>query len=264
MSGLLPDTPEQLAFRMGAGLTLPPVCMSTEGEARFASPPAWIKTEQQGMMNSCAGNAGSTLLEKLQFMLTKSQRQLSRLFMYVEGQKASGDVGYDNGCRLFGIIRAAQQIGCCGEDVVPYGPYRTRFPAEAYEDAKKIRAKTTINPRNYADWRAILGQNIGGLLIGMQWPIRLQNGYAAHYQPTGGDGHALAALFLADTEDSQGRPDVLVANSHGPDFGINGWMKVSASFVDELQAQDPFGNQGVTDLVDIAPRKFSWADDSAF
>lgn len=259
MTGLIPDTAAQRAVRFAAGITLPNVCMSTEGEARFAVPPSWMRIEDQGQRNSCAGNAGSSVLEKLNYMLTGSTRQLSRQFIYAEGQKKCGIRG-DSGCALFGIIDAAEQIGCCGEDVEPYGQYRTQFKPEAYEDAKKLRIKTKINPRGYEDWRAILGQNIGGLLIGMNWPISLSNGYASRYRPLENKGHALAALFLADTEDSQGRPDVWIANSHSENFGQAGWMKVSATFVEELQRQDPFGNQGVTDLEVVRPRPISWAE----
>lgn len=264
MTGLIPDTPEQLAYRRGQAVSVPK--LTTAGEIRMAFPPDWIQTEDQLQMGSCAGNAMSTLLEKLAFILGMSKRQLSRLFMYVEGQRKSSGLGNpDAGAPLFGVIEAAKDVGCCGEELVPYGPYRTKFPAEAYADAKKLRARTTLNLESYDDWRAVLGQNMGGVLMGLNWPVRLQDGfYAPHYQPTAAYGHAITALFLADTEDSRGRPDVWVANSHGKSFGRNGWMKVSASFIDELQANDVFGNQGVTDLdaTDLKPRVISWVENN--
>ena len=110
----------------------------------------------------------------------------------------------------------------------------------------------------YSAWRTLLGRNIGGVLLGMYWPVSLDSKGIANRVPTGGGGHAIAGLFLADTSDANGNPDVWILNSHSVSFGLGGWFKATRSFIEDLQARDDFGNVGVSDMSVPGPRVVDW------
>lgn len=259
-TGLIPDTPEQLAERKSLEKPLPAVCFSTENETRLSRIPSWVKFDDQRQMNSCAGHGGTTALEKIAYNLIGRPQQLSRLFLYAEGQKRCGIRG-DNGCALYGIVKAAMEVGVAREEVQPYGPYQTKFSEAVYQDAANWRLKKTLKlDLGYNSYRAILGQNIGSILVGTMWPIEIQNGYVRSYRRHGGGGHAYAAMFLADTADANGRPDVWFVNSHQGNFAFKG----SATFVEEMQGEDHFGNVGFTDMDVPAPRKIDYFAEGNF
>lgn len=256
-TGLLPDSPEQREERLRSAVSMPQVCYSQDGETRLPRIPSWMRRDDQGRRNSCAAHAGTNVLEKLVYMQTGHSTQLSRQFLYIEGQRAGGMRVADAGCTLYGITKASRETGVCTEDTVPYGAWVTTFPRNAYEEAAKWRLTNTVNLQGgYSAWRAMLGNNVGGVLMASRWPIEIRNGYASRYRPSGGGGHAYAGLFLADTSDANGRPDVLCLNSHSGNFEF----KASATFVDELMGNDVFGIVGYTDMTTPAPRHFDWSE----
>ncbi len=254
-TGLIPDTEDQLAERMAAAQPLGPVCFSAEEETRLSRIPSWMRRDDQGQRNSCAAHGGTNCGEKIIYMQTGEAVQLSRQFLYIEGQKAGGMRVADAGCTLFGITEAFRRVGCCREEIEPYGAWKTQFSPEAYADASKWRLRQTLSVRGgYKDWRAVLGANIGAILAASLWPIEIVNGYARRYAPRGNGGHAYAGLFLADTADANGRPDVWFLNSHQGNFEF----KASATFVDDLMSRDQFGILAFTDMETPAPRKIEW------
>lgn len=256
-TGLIPDTPEQLTERLRECVTMTAVCFSQEDETRLPRIPDWMRRDDQGQRNSCAAHGGTNVMEKLAYMKTGQMTQLSRQFLYIEGQRAGGMRVADQGCTLYGITKAAKEIGVCTEETVPYGPWTTNFPQRAYQEAANWKLTNTVDLRSgYRPWRSLLGQNIGGVLMATYWPIEIKNGYAYRYRPIGNGGHAFAGLFLATTADAQGRPDVICFNSHLNNFEF----KASATFVDELMGNDQFGCVGFTDMTTPAPRPFNWSD----
>lgn len=263
--GLVPETKEQWRAAIAGSLSLHGLVCDYGSETRLPAVPSWMKRENQQQMNSCAGNAGTTCVEKNLYAATGKSIQLSRWFAYIEGCRACGLFPGDNGCQLSGIVQAFRQKGCPTEDLVPYpGRYDTRkanFSREVYEEAAKCQVVRTVNlDGGYSDWRKILGQNVGAVLLGVNWPLRTttKNGhkYAARYQPAGRGGHAIAALFLADSTDSDGNPDVWIMNSH---LGDEIYL-VSATFIREVQQADPFGNIGITDLNVPVARTVNWSE----
>lgn len=239
-------------------------------ELTSATFPEWCHKENQGPINSCAPNAGTTCVEGANFLKSGSRDQLSRWFAYIEGTKACGMFPADAGCTLDGVAEALKLKGAPLEKTVPY-PARydrnqTRFSADVYAEAALRRMAKTIDvSRGYEAWRACLGQGLGLVLLGVNWPFEyaIRNGYkfANHYRPRGRAGHAIAGVSLAESTDTRGRPDLWIANSHQGDEVY----LVSATWVDELQSANPFGNLGLTDLTEPIPRRMDWlTNDSPF
>lgn len=233
-------------------------------ELTSANFPDWCHKENQGPINSCAANAGTTCVEGIGYLVNGSTDQLSRWFAYIQGTRACGMFPADAGCTLDGIAEALRVTGVPFEKTVPYpkGGYdrsRTRFSEEVFAEAALRRmAKTVDVSGGYDAWRAALGQGIALVLLGVNWPFEYttRNGYkyGNHYRPRGRAGHAIAGVSLAQTTDTRGRPDLWIANSH---LGDEVYL-VSATWVDELQAANPFGNIGLTDLSEPTPRRMDW------
>lgn len=258
-TGLLPDTPEQRAERMSQAVSMGAVCFASDvPETRLSRIPSWMRRDDQGQRNSCAAHDGSNCAEKINYVKTGKPTQFSRQFLYIEGQKAGGMRVADAGCTLYGITKCLKTVGVCREELEPYGAWKTKFAPESYADASNYKLTNTVSvARGYADWRVVLGGNIGAILAASMWPIEIDSqGYARRYRPRGGGGHAYAGLFLADTVDANGRPDVWFLNSHQGNFEF----RASATFVDDLMAQDQFGILGYTDMEVPEPRQIRWTE----
>jgi len=260
--GLVPESRE--AWHVSIADAQPmPVC-GDGPETRFAVPPSWMKTESQGPINSCSANGMTSCVEKCEYARTKKAVQLSRWFQYVESERFTyGQPGRDDGATLSAALRVGREIGFVTEADEPYpATYdrnRTKFNTEIKALASERKITSTISlASGYSAWRTLLGRDIGAVLLGMYWPVQLDSkGYATRV-PTGGGGHAIAGLFLADTSDANGNPDVWILNSHSTSFGLNGWFKVTRSFIEALQARDDFGNVGVSDMSVPGPRVVDW------
>ena len=261
--GLVPESRE--AWHVSIADALPmPVC-GDGPETRLAVPPSWMKCEQQGAINSCSANGITSVAEKLEYARTGKVVQLSRWFQYVNSEVFTfGRPGLDQGATLSAALRVGREIGFVPESDEPYPSVydrnRLQFNTEIKRLAESRKITSTISLKSgYEAWRTLLGRNIGGVLLGMYWPVSLDANGLANRIPTGGGGHAIAGLFLADTSDANGNPDVWILNSHSTSFGLNGWFKVTRSFIEDLQSRDDFGNVGVSDMSVPGPRVVDWA-----
>lgn len=266
-SGLLPETDEQKA-EWQAELVGMPVCAGREVEEKlFAEPPDFVRVENQGQTNTCAANSGTSCLEKLAYLKTGQPIQLSRNYLYLRGQQECGIRG-DSGCTLGGILKAMKRYGVCPEELWPFNQtYQTRVPQGCDEAASEYKALTTIDVETsgYNGFRTVLGQNIGAVEMACSWPLSLSQGYIVErYQPQGSGGHAIAALFLSDRKDDEGRPYVWVMNSHSEQAQRGGWLLWSPTALDELCERDSWGNFGVSDMQVPEPREFDWVLNSPF
>ena len=262
-SGLVPESRDAWQTAIADAQAMP-VC-GDGPETRMAVPPSWMRVENQGPINSCSANGLTSCAEKCEYARTKKAVQLSRWFQYVESEIFTyGQAGRDQGATLSAALRVGREIGFVPEIDEPYpATYdrnRMRFNTEIKALAAERKITSTISlASGYSAWRTLLGRDIGAVLLGMYWPVQLDSRCFATRVPTGGGGHAIAGLFLADTADANGNPDVWILNSHSTSFGLNGWFKVTRSFIEDLQARDDFGNVGVSDMSVPGPRVVDWA-----
>ena len=261
-TGLLPETPEDRAKWRSEQSALP-VCSGREvEETLFDEPPDWMRIENQGQTNSCAPNAGTSVVEKVHYMKTGKVIQLCRNYLYLRGQQMCGIRG-DNGCTLGGIIAALKKYGVCPEELWAFNQtYQTRMPAGCDEAAKPNLVTHTLDVEStgYQGFRTVIGQNVGGVLMAYTYPCNFWQGYIVErYQPTGEGGHAVAGMFLASRKDSKGRPYVWVGNSHSLAAQRKGWQCWSPDAIDELIESDEWGATGVTDMETPEPREVDWS-----
>lgn len=258
-TGLLPDTPSRLQARLAAQIPVP-LCAGREvEETLWDSPPVGNRVENQGMSSTCAANAGTSCGELVWFQATGEWVQLSRDYLYAKAGDIDGSRA-DVGRTLTSIIEA-MQAGTCREDLMPFTvPPTTRIPDGCEDDASQRRVTHTIDlSGGYDSVRTVIGQNMGACLIGTYWPVKYADGYRLeHYTPTGRGGHARAWLFLSTQKDSDNRPWVWCANSHGSMAQHNGYELWSPQAINELLRSDPWGCTGITAMSTPEPKELDW------
>jgi hypothetical protein len=194
-----------------------------------------IKGENQGQMNSCAGNSGSSILEACLWHQSGGtvHTQLSRMFAYVNGQRHCGING-DSGATLKGVIDGFQAEGCPKEEFAPYtGQYYTRFGQEAQADARNQKLKSYMAVTDVEQVYEGLAKKIGGLYLGINWVPEARNpeagGYIHSFRSQGGRGgyHAVCMLDWCEEKDNEGYPYLRLFNSHGSNYGDRGTSKWS-------------------------------------
>lgn len=262
-TGLVPESRDAWQAAISDAQPLP-VC-GDGPETRLAVPPAWMKVENQGPINSCSANGMTSCAEKCEYARTGKSVQLSRWFQYVESEIYTyGHAGRDDGATLSAALRVGREIGFVTEIDEPYpATYdrnRTRFNTEIKALAAERKITSTISlASGYSAWRTLLGRDIGAVLFGMFWSGQIDSRGYLIGPPRSGGGHALAGLWLADTCDANGNPDIWGGNSYGTQFGIGGFFKMTRSFIEDLQSRDDFGNVGVSDMSVPGQRVVDWS-----
>jgi len=196
----------------------------------------WHHTENQGPIGSCQGNDLTSILERLQFVLSGSVatvKQLSRIFAYLATQKIDGLLGADNGSTISGGAKLATGTGAPPEELTGYPK---AYPGKA--DRAKI-----LDPANYAAaapfkaktaWKCPTDPDAamnfiaagGGISIGIGWYsglIPADRVVRKYNPPARPGGHAMAVLGYTRNG------NLRAVNSHadGP-YEIEGaaWIKI--------------------------------------
>lgn len=261
-TGLIRETPEEMAEWKSQQIELPPCAGKEVEETLFDQPPKFMRVEQQRRTNMCAVNAGTSCIEKLEYMLTGVMTERSRNYVYAKAQKYCGLYG-DQGVTLGSVIKALKNDGAPPEVMHPFtGVFNPRIPAGCDAEASKCRVTATIDVERggYNSVRTVCGQNIGAVLFATSWPIGYSNGYIVErYQPLGRFGHARAWIVLSSRLDRLGRPYVWAVNSHGEESQYHGWELWSPDAIQENIDEDEWGNTGVTGLLVPEPQEVDWS-----
>lgn len=189
-----------------------------------------LKLENQGQMNSCAGNSATTILEGCLWHQSGEviKDQLSRMFAYINGQGHSGISG-DSGATLSGVIKGLQDDGCPLEEFAPYtGRYYTQFNEQAKQDAQKRKLLSWMPVTHVDQVYEGLVKRIGGLYLGINWTDAARNPkngrverFAENRGASGGF-HAVCVMDWCNEKDGDGYPDLRLFNSHGTQYGERG------------------------------------------
>lgn len=261
-TGLLLETDAEIAARLAEQIAMPVSAGLEVPETLFDVPPEWNRIENQSQTNTCATNAGTSVMEVVWYQATGELLQLSRLYLYAKAGVYCG-ISTDRGRTLGSVIKAGQLDGACLEAIMPFTvPVTTRVPAGADQDAAQRKIAHTVDVRTggYNAVRTLIGQNMGAVLMATYWPIQYVDGYIVErYKPTGNGGHARAWLFLASKLDSQGRPYVWCANSHSTSAQRGGYELWSPTAVEECLRGDPWGITGITAMTTPKPHVVDWA-----
>ncbi len=219
----------------------------------------------QGRLNSGCGHALAVCLEILHWIRTRGERvHLSPMFAYLAAQKACGLLGDDAGATLCGAIKAAKAFGVCPQSAFRETcRYRTEIPAPAYARAAPYRVVSHTVLKSYDELHAWLALGLGPVLLGVPWTESLQTCRGridAISGATFGGQVLVAAGYVAATDRAQ-TPDLLLRNSHGAQWGDNGYALAAPEVIDGWARSSDALCIGVSDLARYRVRRLDWMNE---
>lgn len=215
-------------------------------------PRRFMKTEHQGMVGSCQGHALTSCMEYCWYVQTGKEKQFSRAMGYYGSQRIDGIRG-DRGSTLNGGRRLATEHGVSLEEEWPYvARYNPRPPGgwnRQFEKAEPFKIRSSQILRQTVDVFDYLASGFGSVEIGIPWGVRLRGDTIVSWSPRGG-GHAVAILGYTRQH------EFWMFNSHGPQWGDNGWAKLPWDICEEMIRFRGSVFQGLSDMSTPEPREF--------
>jgi C1A family cysteine protease len=201
--------------------------------------------EDQGDLGACTGHAIVGALEYLENIQREAPIRLSRLFVYYNERQLEGTVRQDAGAAIGDGIKVIMTYGACEESIWPYQPKTfTRKPDDAaYEDGLKRKAlkAEAVEESEQAITEALADglPVVFGIVVYSSFESDevAQSGIVPMPQPGEENlgGHAVLMVGY-DLEKRM----VLVRNSWGPDWGIQGYFWLPLDFVLDPKLADSF------------------------
>jgi C1A family cysteine protease len=197
----------------------------------------WASTiEDQQELGSCTGQAVAGAYELL---LNKEYPDrfvdLSRLFVYYNARLIEGNVNEDQGAYVKDAIKATAEYGVCSEAIWPYriNQFNLVPTIASYEDAKKRKIKNYRKLTEFNDILDALNSNmpvVSAIQVYTSFDyLSRRNNYILE-TPSDSDnilgGHAVT-LVGYDIP----RQLVLIRNSFGPDWGVQGYFWATFDYV---------------------------------
>lgn len=183
---------------------------------------SWLKIENQNPLKSCYGHAGSSSLEVLNWIATGGEViQVSRMYVYLMGQRVDGIRG-DEGATIEGGIRSLKKDGGCLEDSLRYtGRYFSDVPNGCITEGRKHLLKNATKMTTVEQMDAYLRSGTGVILMGIDCDDSVMNCGAdgvidrPHGQSYG--GHALCLIAIDEDGNYEG------PGSWGEQYAAQGW-----------------------------------------
>ena len=203
-----------------------------------------LKIEDQQQQGSCTGHAGTSSLEVLNWIKTKTWEQFCRQWLYIQGQKIDGIRG-DQGATIEGVVRAMRSVGICREELSPYnGQYYTQFPAECATESKQHLLLGLVTTITSAEMAAdYLRSGTGAIYFGCDCvkTIMESKGRIDSFSGASAGGHAMCWVAM-DGDDFD------MPQSWGEQYGEKGWAMWSKKAASTMIAHPNSVVLGITDL----------------
>ena len=224
----------------------------------------WLRVNDQGLRNSCCGNAVDKALEWSRWAglgYGDHPEDLSARWSYLAALDWAQTLQRgDNGVSIEAGVMASRDVGAVLESEYPYWRqgelFERELPLHLLTRAKLHRVQSVARATTGEEVIQRLGAGIGATVFGMYWTTEM-GGYTGgiiNRVPGGRNmgGHAVCAVDY-DTR----RGIIWVANSHGERWGDGGWFAVTVDTMTQLLSQ-PFGAYTVSGVQGFAPRTFNW------
>jgi hypothetical protein len=247
---------EELDVLKSTSIEIPFTANDIEGPAEF-DPRKIIPIVSQGNMGACVGNSGFYCLRLCGYFCGGDLVMLSRMFAYLEAQRASGFFGSDQGAAIIGMAKAAEKVGICLESTFPYpSSYTTRIPKAAYEEAKNYKLFGHTVVHSYAEVFTFLKGRLGGVQFGFPLVRSVDQNRSGLIEELSGPsrgGHAMCWLGISERKDSKGRNYLWGPQTWGLGWGNKGWAEWSPSVVDRIAGGNP--SVGFTKMAVYRPQQ---------
>jgi C1A family cysteine protease len=192
--------------------------------------------EEQRQLGSCTAQAVVGAYELLTKMHYPDQFvDLSRLFLYYNARKISGDINEDIGAYISTAIEAVKTYGLCREDLWPYDP--NKFDVEpgyiCYRDARKRTIDQVYEIASHEEIIDMLDQQypvVVGVAVYSDFD-RINNQSAVLKMPAATEepmgSHAMCIVGYDDL-----KQQFLLRNSFGDDWGEGGYFWIPYEYAD--------------------------------
>lgn len=200
--------------------------------------------EHQETLGSCTGQALVGAMELLNKKFGKDHIDLSRLFVYYNERVIEGTVNIDNGAYIRDGIKSLATTGVCAESLWPYDidKFRDKPPVNCYDDAKTRvvseyqRLETLADMKNcLASWYPFTF----GFTVYESFESSIVARTGIVPMPKRNEkcmgGHAVLAVGYDNRKQC-----LLVRNSWGKNWGINGYFWLPYGFVTNRHLSDDF------------------------
>lgn len=226
----LPD-PRDFKFKVTRPVELP-----TSVDLRKSCPHVY----DQGELGSCTANALGGAFQFEQIKQKKKDFVPSRLFIYYNERVIEGTVNQDAGAMIRDGIKTMVKDGVCPEKMWPYRTwkFKKKPPQECYTEAleNQVLEYLRITPHSLYEVKHCLADGYPISFGFMIFESMMSNHVAKygvvpvpseHEKPMG--GHAVLAVGYDDKKNA-----LLVRNSWGSQWGINGYFWLPYEFVSQL------------------------------
>jgi len=219
----------------------------------FCSP-----VEDQGRLNSCAGNAVVGALEYHQRKSSHPDKDLSRLFVYYNARKIGDTQNEDSGTYIHHVMASVLAFGVCPEHMWPYMEDRclTRPEEVCYSNALEFAAVSYARTGNAQNARAAVAAGLP-IVFGICLPSEMLQVEAAMsgeikrpstWPERPNFGHAMLIVGYDEAKQAW-----LVRNSWGPGFGRAGHCWIDYEVMSHYSHPHAFWTIGAIE----ASREFS-------
>jgi C1A family cysteine protease len=195
-------------------------------------------------LGSCTANAITAAVEFLDIKDKIPELALSRLFLYYNERAAEGTINYDSGASLRDGIKVLADQGVCQESLWPYdiNKFTSKPSDECYQAAQAHKAIVYQRLTTLNDMRACLAAGFP-LVFGITVYESFESDQVAKSgivpMPSKSErslgGHALLAVGYNDQFST-----ILVRNSWGPNWGINGYFTLPYQYISNNNLADDF------------------------
>jgi C1A family cysteine protease len=201
--------------------------------------------ENQGQIGSCTANALVGNLEFLELVTDPANFiDLSRLFVYYNERAVEDTINFDSGAQLRDGVKVLASEGVCPESMWPYDP--SKFAVYPFEDcyqeaaSHKISSYFRLNTLN--DMLKCLTEGypfVFGFSVYEYFESQEMAVTGILKMPLQSDqllgGHAVMAVGF-----DQVKQMILVRNSWGVNWGLNGYFWMPFEYVENRDLSDDF------------------------
>ena len=217
------------------------------GDVRPITRRNWLRVRNQGRMGSCTGFSKAVLIQILNYVDTLDRDgtpesiEISAMHCYLTNQARCGLIGQDQGATISGALDASIYDGHVLESRYPYPdryPSRVHIPEDIKDEALNHRLLRYLRPKSYEDVFAWHQTGMGATLIGVPWTRAMANSDGVFTRDDirgasmGGHAMCLTGGHSETLVDRNNRPYLEVINSHGTQFGDNGYAYVEPECID--------------------------------